>query len=89
MLFLLVDMVSAIGFDNSGDYLAVGDRGGRVVIFERKGGKHVRISYKFSILLMYTYIHTHAKLLYKQEFYEFIFRQFFWSCWQRYWIFDI
>lgn len=32
-----------MGFDSSGDYLAVGDRGGRVVIFERKDGKHVRI----------------------------------------------
>ncbi|XP_048229240.1 serine/threonine protein phosphatase 2A 55 kDa regulatory subunit B beta isoform isoform X2 [Ricinus communis] len=33
------DVVSAIEFDKSGDYLAVGDRGGRVVIFERKDRK--------------------------------------------------
>ncbi|KAL4566608.1 hypothetical protein LXL04_030728 [Taraxacum kok-saghyz] len=31
-----IDVISAIEFDKSGDYLAVGDRGGRVVIFETK-----------------------------------------------------
>ncbi|KAM2978262.1 hypothetical protein FF2_015108 [Malus domestica] len=36
----LCDMISAIGFDKSGDFLAIGDRGGRCVIFERKDGKH-------------------------------------------------
>ncbi|XP_076938431.1 serine/threonine protein phosphatase 2A 55 kDa regulatory subunit B beta isoform-like [Bidens hawaiensis] len=30
-----VDIISAIEFDRSGDYLATGDRGGRVVLFER------------------------------------------------------
>lgn len=40
---LAVDVVSSIGFEKSGDYLAVGDRGGRVVIFQAKHGKHVRI----------------------------------------------
>ncbi|WOK93846.1 serine/threonine protein phosphatase [Canna indica] len=30
-----VDIISAIEFDKSGDYLATGDRGGRVVLFER------------------------------------------------------
>jgi len=30
-----VDIVSAIEFDETGNYLAVGDRGGRVVVFER------------------------------------------------------
>ncbi|EOA40230.1 hypothetical protein CARUB_v10008951mg [Capsella rubella] len=30
-----VDIISAIEFDNSGDHLATGDRGGRVVLFER------------------------------------------------------
>eukprot|EP01112_Ceratiomyxa_fruticulosa_P005479 TRINITY_DN1610_c0_g1_i8.p1 TRINITY_DN1610_c0_g1~~TRINITY_DN1610_c0_g1_i8.p1 ORF type:complete len:479 (-),score=72.79 TRINITY_DN1610_c0_g1_i8:352-1788(-) len=30
-----VDVVSAIEFDETGDYIAAGDRGGRVVIFER------------------------------------------------------
>ena len=28
------DLISAVQFDNTGDYLATGDRGGRVVIFE-------------------------------------------------------
>ncbi|KAL0722776.1 hypothetical protein Bca4012_037375 [Brassica carinata] len=30
-----VDVISAIEFDHSGDHLATGDRGGRVVLFER------------------------------------------------------
>jgi len=30
-----VDIVSAVEFDESGDYIATGDRGGRVVIFEK------------------------------------------------------
>jgi hypothetical protein len=34
--FLLVDVLSAIEFDDTGDYIAVGDRGGRIVIFERE-----------------------------------------------------
>ena len=34
-LFFLVDIVSAIEFDETGDFLAVGDRGGRVVVFEQ------------------------------------------------------
>ncbi|KVH98928.1 Protein phosphatase 2A, regulatory subunit PR55 [Cynara cardunculus var. scolymus] len=37
-----IDVISAIEFDKSGDYLAVGDRGGRVVIFEKKAGKDVK-----------------------------------------------
>lgn len=35
-----VDVVSAIEFDETGDYIAAGDRGGRVVIFERCQDKH-------------------------------------------------
>ncbi|KAJ9677789.1 hypothetical protein PVL29_022649 [Vitis rotundifolia] len=34
-----IDMISAMEFEKSGDYLAVGDRGGRVVVFERKDEK--------------------------------------------------
>lgn len=30
-----VDIVSAIEFDSTGEFLAAGDRGGRVVIFQR------------------------------------------------------
>jgi len=35
-----VDVVSAIEFDDTGDFIAAGDRGGRVVIFERCQDKH-------------------------------------------------
>jgi len=31
-----VDVVSAIEFDETGDYIAAGDRGGRIVVFERE-----------------------------------------------------
>ncbi|KAL3618255.1 Serine/threonine protein phosphatase 2A 55 kDa regulatory subunit B beta isoform [Castilleja foliolosa] len=34
-----VDIISAIEFDKTGDHLATGDRGGRVVLFERKDTK--------------------------------------------------
>ncbi|OAY83956.1 Serine/threonine protein phosphatase 2A 55 kDa regulatory subunit B beta isoform [Ananas comosus] len=33
--YLAVDIISAIEFNKSGDHLATGDRGGRVVLFER------------------------------------------------------
>lgn len=36
-----VDIISAIEFDKSGDHLATGDRGGRVVLFERTDVKDV------------------------------------------------
>eukprot|EP01095_Lingulamoeba_sp_RSL-Kostka_P006222 TRINITY_DN1947_c0_g1_i1.p1 TRINITY_DN1947_c0_g1~~TRINITY_DN1947_c0_g1_i1.p1 ORF type:complete len:426 (+),score=128.83 TRINITY_DN1947_c0_g1_i1:218-1495(+) len=41
-----VDIVSAIEFDSTGDYIAVGDRGGRIVVFE-KSILDDRIEYKF------------------------------------------
>ncbi|KAL2493199.1 Serine/threonine protein phosphatase 2A 55 kDa regulatory subunit B beta [Abeliophyllum distichum] len=34
-----VDIISAIEFDKTGDHLATGDRGGRVVLFERSDAK--------------------------------------------------
>ena len=34
-----VDIISAIEFDHSGEHLATGDRGGRVILFERTDGK--------------------------------------------------
>lgn len=40
-----VDTISAIEFDKSGDYLAVGDRGGRIVIFERKADNDIVSDY--------------------------------------------
>lgn len=49
--FLLVDTISAIEFDKSGDYLAVGDRGGRVVIFERKADNDVSMMHQFGVFL--------------------------------------
>lgn len=33
------DIISAVEFDSSGDFLAIGDRGGRVVILERNNAK--------------------------------------------------
>lgn len=37
-----VDIISAIEFDKSGEHLATGDRGGRVVLFERTDSREVR-----------------------------------------------
>jgi hypothetical protein len=34
----VADIISAVEFDHTGDYLATGDRGGRVVLFERNEG---------------------------------------------------
>lgn len=39
--FFAVDIISAIEFDRTGDHLATGDRGGRVVLFERTDTKDV------------------------------------------------
>lgn len=39
------DIITAVEFDRVGDYLATGDRGGRVVLFERNNSKHCE--YKF------------------------------------------
>lgn len=38
---LAVDIISAIEFNKTGDHLATGDRGGRVVLFERTDAKDV------------------------------------------------
>jgi len=34
-LFIVADIISCVEFDHDGEYLATGDKGGRVVIFER------------------------------------------------------
>jgi len=34
-LFLLADIISCVEFNDNGDLLATGDKGGRVVIFQR------------------------------------------------------
>ncbi|XP_070048377.1 serine/threonine protein phosphatase 2A 55 kDa regulatory subunit B beta isoform-like isoform X4 [Nicotiana tomentosiformis] len=62
-----VDIISAIEFDKTGDHLATGDRGGRVVLFERTDTKeHVgsrreleRVDYPVS---------RHPEFRYKTEF---------------------
>ena len=41
IVFFAVDIISAIEFDKTGDHLATGDRGGRVVLFERTDRKGV------------------------------------------------
>jgi len=33
------DIISTVEFDHNGDYLATGDKGGRVVLFQRNDGK--------------------------------------------------
>jgi serine/threonine-protein phosphatase 2A regulatory subunit B len=34
-IYLLADIISTVEFDHTGNYLATGDKGGRVVLFER------------------------------------------------------
>ncbi|KAJ3336305.1 protein phosphatase 2A regulatory subunit cdc55 [Gonapodya sp. JEL0774] len=46
MCFWSADIISAVEFDETGDYLATGDKGGRVVLFERNEGKK-GCEYKF------------------------------------------
>ncbi|MFS7950352.1 putative protein phosphatase 2A regulatory subunit PR55 [Helianthus anomalus] len=41
LCFFAVYIISAIEFDKSGDHLATGDRGGRVVLFERTDKREV------------------------------------------------
>ena len=49
-----MDIISAIEFDKTGDHLATGDRGGRVVLFQRSDGKDVNSeSLDQSIEIMY------------------------------------
>ncbi|KAJ4950059.1 hypothetical protein NE237_026891 [Protea cynaroides] len=61
-----VDIISAIEFDKTGDHLATGDRGGRVVLFERTDAKdhgnrrdQERMDYPIS---------RHPEFRYKTEF---------------------
>ncbi|XP_019247512.1 PREDICTED: serine/threonine protein phosphatase 2A 55 kDa regulatory subunit B beta isoform-like isoform X2 [Nicotiana attenuata] len=64
------DILSAIEFDKNGDHLAVGDQGGRVIIFERQTGKEGlfdrssrRDSGQFNLPLW-----QHPEFKYKTEF---------------------
>jgi serine/threonine-protein phosphatase 2A regulatory subunit B len=38
---MIADIISTVEFDHTGDYLATGDKGGRVVLFERFEGVHI------------------------------------------------
>lgn len=41
------DIISTVEFDSTGTFLATGDKGGRVVLFERNTGKKANCEYKF------------------------------------------
>jgi hypothetical protein len=45
LLLFTVDVISAIEFNKAGHHLATGDRGGRVVLFERTDAKDVCMLY--------------------------------------------
>lgn len=55
MKFLFsVDIISSIEFDRTGDHLATGDRGGRVVLFERTDIRDV--SFPFVVTFLFLFI---------------------------------
>ncbi|KAL5152468.1 Serine/threonine protein phosphatase 2A regulatory subunit B beta isoform [Glycine soja] len=62
-----VDIISAIEFDKSGDHLATGDRGGRVVLFERTDTKDHGGSSRDLERVDYS-IGRHPEFRYKTEF---------------------
>ncbi|XP_071703640.1 serine/threonine protein phosphatase 2A 55 kDa regulatory subunit B beta isoform-like [Rutidosis leptorrhynchoides] len=63
-----IDVISGIEFDKSGDYIAVGDRGGRVVIFENiKHGTKKQHS-RNELVHMDDYVKEHPEYRYKTEF---------------------
>ncbi|KAL9255487.1 Serine/threonine protein phosphatase 2A 55 kDa regulatory subunit B beta isoform-like protein [Drosera capensis] len=62
-----VDIISAIEFDKSGDHLATGDRGGRVVLFERTDTKDHGVSRR-NLERMNFPIGRHPEFRYKTEF---------------------
>ncbi|XP_011012178.1 PREDICTED: serine/threonine protein phosphatase 2A 55 kDa regulatory subunit B beta isoform-like [Populus euphratica] len=62
-----VDIISAIEFDRSGDHLATGDRGGRVVLFERTDTKDHGRSRRDLERMGYP-ISRHPEFRYKTEF---------------------
>lgn len=62
-----VDIISAIEFDKTGDHLATGDRGGRVVLFERTDTKDHGGSRRDLERMDYT-INRHPEFRYKTEF---------------------
>ncbi|KAJ6704298.1 SERINE/THREONINE-PROTEIN PHOSPHATASE 2A 55 KDA REGULATORY SUBUNIT B [Salix viminalis] len=63
----IFDIISAIEFDRSGDHLATGDRGGRVVLFERTDTKDHGGSRRDLERMGYP-ISRHPEFRYKTEF---------------------
>ncbi|XP_068652554.1 serine/threonine protein phosphatase 2A 55 kDa regulatory subunit B beta isoform-like isoform X2 [Aristolochia californica] len=62
-----VDIISAIEFDKSGDHLATGDRGGRVVLFERTDTRDAQ-GHRRDLERMDYPITRHPEFRYKTEF---------------------
>ncbi|XP_040949673.1 serine/threonine protein phosphatase 2A 55 kDa regulatory subunit B beta isoform isoform X7 [Gossypium hirsutum] len=62
-----VDIISAIEFDKTGDHLATGDRGGRVVLFERTDTKDHGVPRRDLERMEYP-IGRHPEFRYKTEF---------------------
>ncbi|XP_031386100.1 serine/threonine protein phosphatase 2A 55 kDa regulatory subunit B beta isoform-like isoform X3 [Punica granatum] len=63
-----VDIISAIEFDKSGDHLATGDRGGRVVLFERTDSKDQLGGSRRDLERVDYPISRHPEFRYKTEF---------------------
>ncbi|XP_057951477.1 serine/threonine protein phosphatase 2A 55 kDa regulatory subunit B beta isoform-like [Malania oleifera] len=65
-----IDTISAIEFEKSGNYLAVGDQGGRVVIFERNDGKDTldHCLHRNELEQLDFTAKQHPEYLYKTEF---------------------
>ena len=56
---LLIDVVTSMDFDSSGGYLAVGDHGGRVILFRRNTNvKKAEVSYTLLTLNVFTSVHS-------------------------------
>ena len=53
------DIISALAFDKSGDYLTVGDRAGRLILFQRN--LHTKSKTPFNEFVYLTEIQSHYK----------------------------
>ncbi|MBA0810561.1 hypothetical protein Gohar_002543 [Gossypium harknessii] len=65
--FFSVDIISAIEFNRTGDHLATGDRGGRVVLFERTDTQD-HVGHRRDLEKMDYPINRHPLFRYKTEF---------------------